>query len=37
MMERKGKTEGDRGERTGTVRKKEKEKERVMVRLTKCK
>ena len=31
-MERKGKTEGDRGQRTGTVRKKEKEKEKGMVR-----
>ena len=31
-MERKGKTEGDRGQRTGTVWKKEKEKEKGMVR-----
>ena len=32
MIERKEKMEGDRGQRTGTVRKKEKEKERGMVR-----
>ena len=31
-MERKGKTEGDRGQRTGMVWKKEKEKRKEMVR-----